>query len=380
MEPIEIRFARSTDEVLHGLDLYCESFPGGYDKNHFITKNRSQILADDHLPSRAIVAVRSGRVVGFFRYCVRKIRLGGLDFDVIGVVDYCIRKSEITEPLFGIKFLGSCLSILRTLKFPFAIGSGRRIMASYYSRFGFVTASSYAKCWIEKIPPRSISMAGVRCEVQCSESRIADYENIRLASTKNDWGVIYRSNAQWRWIIFQASQMKQFDIVEMFVNNAFIGYFIVGKEGILDFGFQPESYAICCAAMVFELQKRNRELGDAMVLPVSFGHPVISHLKGLHFRFEHRCIPDEGIMTVALNPAILLDTVAAICGAPLEQALGGILGPQRSLLPPEELTPSELRILVNAMFMGTASPFFVGNGQWNMLPPTLHRANDLDAL
>ncbi len=380
MQPIEIRFATSTEEVRQGLDLYCSSFPGGYEENHQITRNKSQTISDDYLPGRAIVAKRGDRVVGFLRYSVRQIRLGVVVFDILGIGDYCIDKSETEEPFFGIRFLGSCMSILRTLDFPLAIGSGRRIMESYYSRFGFVTASTYAKCWIEKVPPRVLSVLNARCEIRCSESRIAAYENARLATARSDWGVIYRSKPQWQWIIFQAARMRRFDIVEILADDVFIGYFVVGKEGVLDFGFQPEAYAVCCAAMVTELGRRNRASGDAMVLPASFQHPIVSHLRGLHFRFEHRCIPDEGIMAVALNPAILLGTLVNISGVPLDQVRGDLLGSHRALASPNELTQTELRTMVNAMFMGTASPFSVGDRRSNILPPTFYRMNDLDAL
>lgn len=380
MDSIEIRFAKSVDEVLQGLDLYCASFPGGYEANQLITQNRSRILIDDHLPDRAIVAVKNGEVIGFFRYCVRQMRLGDVDFDVIGVVDYCIRKSEVSEPLFGIRFMGACLSILRTLKFPFALGSGRRIMESYYARFGFVTCSSYAKCWIEKIPSRLPSRTTAYCEVSVSESYIADYESFRLTTSKDDWGVIYRTSEQWRWIIFRASQFNQFDIVQILNDDVLIGYFIVGKEGVLDFGFHPEHYTACSIAMIIELQKRNEERGDAMVLPVSFNHPIIAHLKGMHFRFEHRCVPDEGIMTVAMNTDALLDVFAAICKRPLNQAIAELFGPGRVITPDNGLTSDEQRTLVNALFMGTASPFFVGGMQRDLLSPTFYRANDIDAL
>lgn len=380
MEPIEIRFAQSTEEVLQGLELYCENFPGGYDENKFITANRSEILSDDHWPSRAIVAVKNRKVVGFFRYCVREMRLGSVNFEALGVVDYCINKSAVREPLYAVKFLKGCLSLLQTLKYPLAIGSGRRIMESYYSRFGFVTASSYAKCWIEKIPLRFAAQEGIRCEVQYSESRTQDYEVVRLATAQNDWGMIYRSKAQWQWIIFQASQMKRFDIVDIFVDDAFAGYFITGKEGVLDFGFKPELHAACASAMLNELQKRHKERGDAMMLPVSFEHQIISDLKGVHFRFEHRCIPDEGIMTVPLNPCALLDTFSQICGVSPAQALSALFGENRSNPRSGELTSDELRILANAMFMGTNPPFFAGNACRNLLPSTWHRMNDLDAL
>ncbi|MBU3598262.1 hypothetical protein [Polynucleobacter bastaniensis] len=381
MNQIEIKFGSTSEDVRQALELYSISFPGGYTKNNLITQKRAQIIQDDYIPSRFIIAKKNFKVVACIRYSIRKIKLGNINFDIIGIGDYCVSKIDSIQPFYGITFLNKSLAILSKLNFPLGIGSGRKIMENYYARFGFITASSYAKCFIEKIEPGYLLSPKAYCKECFFYNRIHEYEKARINTAKNDWGLIHRSTEQWQWILYQVSEMNLYKFIEIMIGNKFIGYFISNKNQVLDFGFLPEFYEDCCKAMLGELIKFSKENEQQAVLPISFDHPAIQFMKGVHLRFEHRFIPNEGIMTVPLNPVLLLDIFSAVSGFSPEKILKDLFGVHREFTAPCDLTKVELSIIANGLFMGTVPPFFVGNKiSEKIIRRTFHRINDLDAL
>src|SRR3972149_995265 len=173
---MEIRTAQTQNEVEEALEMLCKFLQPSYYEHKTMKNIMRQYLTEDFTPQCMIVGVDNNRIVAVFRYYPRRMIIAGVEFEILGLSDYCIDSSYSNNTIVGVNFLMKCCEMLKETQYPLAIGSARRIMSNYYFRFGFIGCNSYCKCKIETLKLPSTPKQNIQFNETFNEINIENYE------------------------------------------------------------------------------------------------------------------------------------------------------------------------------------------------------------
>lgn len=391
---MEIRIPQNQEEIEAAVELSCKYFPLSYSEAMALKTAMREYLPGDFTKDNFIIAVDKGRVVAVLRYYPRKMIIADVEFDVLGLTDYCVDKSCIEDPTFGVNFYIKCGEMLRQGKYPFALGSARKIMSNYYYRFGHISCDSYCKCTIEKLKlPPSASIQDVEFEEVFNEENIGRYESLRRESFSSEWGLVIRTDNSWQWIGYQITHLKKYRFFEITKDSKLIGYFIIQGDNCIDYGLLASQYETYARAMISFIS--NNIVEDHLGLHFSPSNRLFQTLGLSNVAYTMRYVPDEGIIALGLNKKKSVDIFCrVVANARTKLKLEDkdfVLGSELSFrcrnkqvvpaFDPQEMKRKDEQILLNSLFLGTYGPFSLLNyGGPPILPPTFFRINDLDVM
>lgn len=393
---MEIKLASTQKEIDEAADLSCKSFPLSYFEAREARRVMCQFLPDDFKKNNFIVAVDKKKVVAVLRYFSRKMKMLDVEFDVIGLTDYCVDKDNVDDPIFGFKFLGACYGILKKTAYPLALGSARRVMANYYYGFGHIGSDCYCKCRIEKLSLPEVFEKKVKFIENFKEANIAAYEKKRRNAFSSDWAMVKRGEDFWRWIGYNSTgsaHKKKYRFFEMIERSKLVGFVIISANSCVDYGIGNKNFEMYTRALIKFLAETIPL--DRLVLHFSPTNRIFKTLGLSNISYMMRYVPDEGVLALGLNKDALVRLFCRI----LENArrrfeyswkdltLSDVLSFRwtgEKVIPgfqSGQMKRRDEQILANCLFSGTVGPFSLLNYDGPIaIPPTFFRINDLDAM
>ena len=389
---MEIRIARSNEEREAALELSYKYFPISYfEAKEIKTKMRHYLPSDFELMC-FIVAIENGKVLAVLRFYPRKMIIAGVEFEALGITDYCVDKTCHKNETLGVKFLIKCSEILRKTKYPLALGSARRVMSNYYFRFGFVGCDSYCKCRIEKLKLPRLSPENIIFTEVFDEGNIDTYELMRRKTFSSEWGLVIRTRDFWRWIGYQATKLKKYRFFEITRGSKLVGYFVISDVNLIDYGLCNEEFQLHSQAMMCFLSEM---IGDSLCLNFSPSNRLFQSLGLSNLCYTMRYVPDEGIVALGLNKEKLVEIfckVTSNVGNISKNRIGKFIiannlrfiSKNEKIHPafdPKEMKRQDEQVVLNSLFMGTFGAFSLQNYAGPpIIPPTFFRINDLDGM
>lgn len=390
---MEIKLASTQKEIEEAIDLACKSFPFSYFEAKELRQAMRQFLPDDFTKKNFIVAVDKKRVIAVLRYFFRKMKMLDVEFDVIGLTDYCLDKNNAVDPTFGVLFWDTSCNILKKTNYPLALGSARRVMANYYYAFGHIGSDCYCKCRIEKLRLPEVSENKVEFIESFKKFNIPAYERMRQAAFSSEWAMVMRSEDFWQWIGYNSTHKNKYRFFEMIENSELVGFVIISGDSCVDYGLAEKSFEIY-ARLLIKFLAKTIPLGR-LVLNFSLSNRIFKTLGLSNMNYMMRYIPDEGTMALGLNKDALTQLFCRI----LENArrrfnyswndlkLNDVLsfywrdGRVSPGFGPGQMKRKDEQVLANCLFLGTCGPFSLLNSNGpSAIPPTFFRINDLDAM
>lgn len=389
---IEIRYPVSKKEVSEAIEVACKSFPVNYFEAKSLKSAMIKFLPEEFTPKNFIIAAEGKRIVGILRFFRREIIISTVKFDILGLTDYCVDKSQVKDPIFGVRFLLKCCEMLRETDYALACGSARKSMLNYYYPFGFIGCDSYCSCSIEKLKI-SGSVPPVKFEEVFHEQNIGRYEAFRLQSNSSEWGMICRNKNYWRWIGFQAKELEKIRFFEIKEGSQLIGYFVISGNKFVDYGIMDNNVGAYIHAMIKYLLEEIPP--EDLRLQISPANKLFRYLGLSNISYSMRHVPDEGIIALGLNKKKLVEVFCRILSS-IYRGFGfkddvvtfskaasfrWTRGELMPMFEPDNLKKKDEQVLLNSMFLGTYGPFSLLNYEGpRVLPPTYYRMNELDAV
>ena len=390
---MEIRRAQTEEEVKAAVELSCKYFPISYSEAKQLKDAMCEYLPEDFRSGCFIVAIDHGRIAALLRYYLRRMVIEGVDFPVVGLSDYCVDQPYLGKTLFGVRFYMECLSILRKLRYPLALGSARRIMSNYYYRFGHVSSDCYCRCKIEKLQLSRQTPKDLQFIEGFNGENIEAYESFRREAFSSEWGMIIRTREFWQWIGHQVADLGKHRFFEIRDGSDVVGYFIITGDSFIDYGLSTanfENYAPAMMSFLAELIPISR-----LVLNLSPANRVFQSLGLSNISYSMRYVPDEGIISLCLDREMLIEVFCKILenvrtkyvlgwdefriGDNLHFVNSG--NKVSASFDPGKISRKDEQIVLNSLFSGTYGPFSLLNYSGpGAIPPTFFRINDLDAM
>ncbi|OGL46122.1 MAG: hypothetical protein A2W05_09710 [Candidatus Schekmanbacteria bacterium RBG_16_38_10] len=389
---MEIRTAQTQNEVEEALEMLCKFFPPSYYEHKTMKNIMRQYLTEDFTPQCMIVGVDNNRIVAVFRYYPRRMIIAGVEFEILGLSDYCIDSSYSNNTIVGVNFLMKCCEMLKETQYPLAIGSARRIMSNYYYRFGFIGCNSYCKCKIETLKLPSTPKQNIQFNETFNEINIENYERLRRETFSSEWGLIIRTTDFWRWIGHQISHFKKYRFFEIQRDSKLVGYFIISGNDFIDYGIESAEFE----THIYELFSFLWTIinKDNLVINLSPNNKIFRSFGLSNLSYTMRFVPDEGVIAIGLNKEKLVALFSSIVSNSctglyslnsftIGDSLNFIYsdGKLTATFEPDKMKRKDEQILLNSLFQGTYGPLSLMNfGGPHVIPPTFFRINDLDGL
>jgi hypothetical protein len=364
----EIRAARSTAEVRDALELICRSFPISYEEAAARKSAWQATIPEDFEPERFVIAAVDGRVAGAFHLNERRMSIGGVETDVLATTDYCVDKTAVPDPAFGVNFYIEGLKLIRGWPYPIVMGCARRMLTNYYYWFGYGSCHTYSEAHVEKLNVPARAGAGLAFVERFDEAQVSAYERLRRTACAREWMYFQRKPGFWKFLGHQV-RLGRFRFLEIRSDTELAGFVMTGDGAVVDAGFSASRAGDVVAAVLRQLQSSVPD--GRVVLKLSARNAFFDHVGLSHVAFRTRHVPDEGCVARTLDTTRLVDLFCRVLAntrprgeTELSVGWSGRLrftaDPQGAWIPQFEsasLGREGERELLNVLFMGDNNQF-----------------------
>jgi hypothetical protein len=303
------RFPKNYKEIQDAIELICRSFPLSYKNLMYKQISWKKSIPHDFRKKNFILAINNKNlVVGAFHVAKRILVIGGVRTPILATTDFCIDKSKVNDPNFGVIFFEKGLNLLKKLNYPIIMGSARKKLENFYFWYGFTSCNSYSRIEIEKLDYSVLkNNAEIRKNFNSKLSNL--YEKLRLEIFSNEWNYFLRDKNFWNYIN-SFIKKKIYCFLEVYSKSKIIGFAIVKKKNqIIDFGIKKNNESLFFGTLFKYLLNNDK---SKITFHISPENLVFTKLGLSHLCYYSRRIPDEGYVAKVLNPVSMVNLFCSV--------------------------------------------------------------------